>query len=153
MNSKRKMWARDALLVSAVLIAAPSLPSAKCPLVTYQLRGVVLAGSGRAVPNARVNISWNGRQKQTLATLSDSAGRYEATVRFNPSEGEDAFGALCNASLNAFTIEAVAADGQTAIRLVNVEQLRTDVRLVVSLDPGAGRPGANVKRRARWMKW
>lgn len=144
---------KSAFVLPLILAAAPCLPSSKCPLVNYQLRGVVTAGSGRSIANARVNISWPGRQRQPLTTLSDSAGRYSVTVRFDSFAGEDQFGVLCNRDLQAVTIAVLAEDGQTATKTVNVEQLRGEVRLVVSVDPGAGRPGVNVKQRARWMKW
>ena len=144
---------KSLVLLPLILAAMPSLPSGKCPLVSYPLHGVVIAGSGRVVPNARVNISWQGRQRQSLTTTTDGAGRYVVTIRFNSYAGEDQFGVLCDQDLREVTVAAIAEDGQTATRTVNLDQLRNELRLVVSLDPGAGRPGVNVKRRARWMKW
>jgi hypothetical protein len=141
-----------AFLLPLILAAAPCLPAAKCPMVTYQLRGVVLAGSGRVVPNARVNISWDASRRQAVTT-SDGDGRYHVTVRFNSFASEDQFGVVCNRALQAVTVAVLAEDGQTATRTLDAEQLRNELKLVVSMDPGAGRPGASAKRRARWMKW
>lgn len=148
------------VLLATVLIAAPCWPAAKCPASTrcpvesYQLRGVVLAASGRPVPDARVSISWRGAERvQTLIATSDAEGRYSATVKFNSFAGEDQFGVLCLNSLQTVALSVTAANGLTAVKTVKVEQLRTDVRLVVSSDAGGGRPGAHSARRARWTKW
>jgi len=145
---------RGALLLTSMLLAGPALPSAKCPLETYQLHGVVQAGSGRPVAGAKVNIAWQaGQREHSVVTTSDSAGRYEVTVRFNPFAGEDQFGILCIAQLRVVTVAATAVDGQTAVKTVRLDQLGNEVRLVVSADAGASRPGMSMRKRARWSKW